>query len=226
MSADLTLQSVDRDGALAEALHRLPAASRGAFLRRALAAALGGSALSAVDAAGAHAAGNSDVAILNFALTLEYLQAAFYTEAERLGALKGAVADQARVVGSHERAHVRALRGALGRHAVARPGFDFRGATETQQAFVKTAVAFEDLGVAAYKGQAPHIHSDAYLAAALAIHSVEARHAAWIRRLAGVLPAADAFDKPLSRTAVSHLVRSTHFVTPRTGSHRSPGYTG
>jgi hypothetical protein len=226
VSTGLSLESIDRDSALAEAVDRLPATSRQAFLRGALGAALGASAIAAVVASSAAAAVRSDVAILNFALTLEYLQAAFYTEAERMGALTGAVAHQAQVVGAHERAHVRALQQALGHHAVARPGFDFRGATETQPAFVKTAVAFEDLGVAAYKGQAPHIRSDAYLAAALAIHSVEARHAAWIRRLAGVLPAEDAFDEPRSRAAVNDIVRSTHFVQLRTGAHSAPGFTG
>ena len=76
-----------------------------------------------------------------------------------------------------------------------RPAFDFQGVTEEQQAFLKTAVAFEDLAVAAYKGQAHLIKSDAVLAAAVSIHSVEARHAAWMRHLFGVRPAASPFDE-------------------------------
>ena len=70
-----------------------------------------------------------------------------------LGAVTGAAAHMARIVGGHEREHVRALLHMLGSQAVRRPAFDFRGATESQDAFVRTAVAFEDLGVAAYKGQ-------------------------------------------------------------------------
>ena len=90
-------------------------------------------------------------AILDFALTLEYLQAAFYTEAERVGSLHGALADQARVVGSHERAHVEAFRKTLGAAAVKRPSFNFRGATDSPKSFRATAVAFEDLAVGAYR---------------------------------------------------------------------------
>ena len=94
---------------------------------------------------------------------------------------------------------MKAFREVLGSRAVKRPRFDFRGATEDADRFRKTAVAFEDLAVAAYKAQAPLIQSRAYLVPALAIHSVEARHAAWIRRLAGEVPAADAFDEPRSK---------------------------
>jgi hypothetical protein len=89
-------------------------------------------------------------------------------------------------------------------------------------------VAFEDLAVAAYKYQAPRLQSPAYLAAAVAVHSVEARHAAWIRRLAGVLPAASAFDQPLPPQQVQALVASTHFVVaaPHMAAHSRPRMTG
>jgi hypothetical protein len=159
-----------------------------------------------------------DVAILNYALGLEYLQASFYTEAERIGALRGALAQQAQIVGSHERAHVTAFQQVLGSAALKRPSFDFRGVTAHPDTFRRTAVAFEDLAAAAYKDQAPRIHSRVYLQAAIEIHSVEARHAAWIRRLAGYLPAANAFDLPLSPHRVRELVISTRFVvgSPRT----------
>ena len=160
----------------------------------------------------AAARASSDVAILNFALALEYLQASFYTEAERIGALHGAVKHQAEVVGAHERAHVKAFKQLLGGKAIKEPRFNFHGVTESQDAFRRTAVAFEDLAVAAYKGQAPMITSRSYLAGAIGIHSVEARHAAWIRRLAGFLPAAKAFDDPLDAHHVVEIVNSTHFV--------------
>ncbi len=129
------------------------------------------------------------------------------------------------MVGAHERAHVKSLREVLGSKAVKRPRFDFRGATEDEDAFRKTAVAFEDLAVAAYKAQAPLIQRRAYLVPALAIHSVEARHAAWIRRLAGEIPAADAFDEPRSKRSTLGIVADTNFVV-RTRSRRKPKFTG
>jgi hypothetical protein len=224
----LTIPQIDSDGALREAAARLP--TRSQFLRRAGGSAgLGLFGLGLLTTTARAGSAKSDVAILNFALTLEYLQASFYTEAERVGALKGALADQARVVGSHERAHVTAFRTVLGHAAVKRPHFDFHGVTENAKSFRATAVAFEDLAVGAYKEQLPSIRSDQYLAAAISIHSVEARHAAWIRRLAGVVPASKAFDEPLSDKQTVQIVNSTHFVTlrtPATSADHSPSFTG
>ena len=225
MSLPGWLSALDRDDALAEASACSDRVSRAQALR------LAGGAMAttlALGAGPARAAQRSDVAILNYALSLEYVQAAFYTEAERAGALHGALAHQARIVGAHERAHVAAFRKVLGRHAIARPHFDFHGRTEQPDAFRDTAVAFEDLAVAAYKDKVPLIENPTYLSTAVAIHSVEARHAAWIRRLAGVLPAAHAFDEPLSQARVERLVASTHFIVaePRTEAHRRPRFTG
>lgn len=166
-----------------------------------------------------------DAEILRFALLLEQLQASFYTETERVGSLKGETAALARVVGAHERAHVRAVRNALGDGAARAPMFDFKGATETPERFIRTAVAFEDLGVAAYKGQLTRIRSDRLVATVLSIHAVEARHAAWIRRLAGIVPAPDAFDEPKPEEAIKQIVRSAKFVVSSTG-HQAPGFTG
>lgn len=136
--------------------------------------------------------------------------------------LRGALKRQADTVGGHERAHVRAFRAVLGSKAIKRPHFDFGEATEGSDAFRRTAVALEDLAVAAYKGQAPRIGSREYLASALAIHSVEARHAAWIRRLAGKSPVAGPFDEPLARPAVTRIVARTHFVMQMASSKRPP----
>jgi hypothetical protein len=100
--------------------------------------------------------------------------------------------------------------------------------TEHQQQFLKTAVAFEDLAVAAYKGQAPKLKSRAVLAAAVGIHSVEARHAAWMRELFGITPAAAAFDQPSSRAAINKIVASTHFIVakPHMKGNTEPKFTG
>jgi rubrerythrin len=221
MSTD-PLQHLDTDGALAEAHHGL---TRAGFIVAA-GAALG--ALAAPVAAAEAAVPASDQEILNYALVLEYLQAAFYTEAERSKALRGRTAEAAKVVGAVERAHVKAFRDLLGKKAVGRPHFDFQGVTEDQGAFLKTAVAFEDLAVAAYKGQARRIRSRAVLTSALGIHTVEARHAAWMRYLNGNTPAADAFDLPRNRAEIDKIVRSTGFISerPKMASRRSPRFTG
>ena len=226
---DLWFDRLDVDGALAEALERT-GLSRAAFLAAALGAptALLGWGTTEDALAQPGSLPTNDVFILNYALVLEYLQAAFYTEAERMGALQGRTARAAQVVGSVERAHVDAFKDVLGRKAVKRPTFDFQGTTEDPRAFLKTAVAFEDLAVAAYKGQATRLESKSALASALAIHSVEARHAAWMRYLFDVNPAQSAFDQPQSRPEVTRVVRSTNFITgpPATGAERPPRYIG
>jgi rubrerythrin len=229
---DLTpdfLAAVDRDGALAETRsHVVRTVSR----RRLLGLTLAGTgAIALARAPAAHSAAGlaaSDVDILNYALVLEYLQASFYTEAERTGALTGKTAEAARIVGATERAHVKAFRELLGSRAVKRPTFDFQGTTEQQSPFLKTAVAFEDLAVAAYKGQAPKLHANAVLAAAVGIHSVEARHAAWMRQLFGVTPAVEAFDRPASRKSINRVVASTHFIVarPKMTGRNKPEFTG
>jgi hypothetical protein len=223
----MRLDELDRDGAIREAVEEVSGDTRAAFLGKAV---VGGAALiGALATPGrADAAAASDVAILNYALTLEYLQASFYTEAERLGAIKGKLAPIPRQLGSVERAHVTAIKAALGRAAVKRPAFDFKGVTENQTRFLKTAVAFEDLGAAAYKAQAARIKSPALLAAAISIHSVEARHAAWMRFLAGSTPAASAFDQGKSIPEVRSIVASTHFIAarPKKRARRKPKYTG
>jgi Ferritin-like domain len=226
--SELRLDQLDRDGALREAAAALPASTRRAFLAR---AGLGAGAALVAGlglAEGARGQGSGDVGIVNFALTLEYVQAGFYSDAERIGALSGVAARAAAQIGAVERAHVAALQGALGSQAVARPTFDFQGTTADGDAFLRTAVAFEDLGTAAYKGQLTELRSKDFLAAALSIHSVEARHAAWIRYLAARPPAATAFDQPVSRARAEEIVASTGFIVaaPATQSDRRPSFTG
>ena len=223
---DLSMHRLDVDGALAEAAEPLGGVSRAGFLGASLSGSL---ALLGLSAAGADARqSTSDLDILNYALTLEYLQAAFYTEAERMKAPARAHRTRRPDVGAVERAHVKAFQDLLGGKAAKRPSFDFQGVTEKPQAFLKTAVAFEDLAVAAYKGQATNLKADSALAAAVAIHSVEARHAAWMRYLFGANPARAAFDQPGSKQEVNQIVRSTNFVTaaPATKRKRAPKFTG
>jgi rubrerythrin len=227
----LGLRDFDADGAVRETFEQFQQETRAGFLRRAAGAGAAATVALAARPAVASASDPSahDTAILNFALALEYLQAAFYTEAEQIGALHGALAHQAHVVGMHERSHVKAFKGLLGSAAIKEPTFNFHGVTGDPGAFRSTAVAFEDLAVAAYKQQAPLIQSSSVLAGAIAIHSVEARHAAWIRRLAGFLPAAKPFDDPLPDDKVVDIVNSTHFVTlqkPDTASDSPPHFTG
>jgi hypothetical protein len=225
-TGEVRLEVLDHDGALRETAEHLPRTTRGGLLRAGAASAL----IGALAWPRAARAGDrkADFGVLNYALSLEYLQAAFYTEAERLNSLSGKFREQARVVGAHERAHVEALQALLGAEAIKQPKFDFQGVTEDQSKFRATAVAFEDLAVAAYKEEAPRLNNPEFLAAAVRVHSVEARHAAWIRRLAGALPAADAFDHPKSRDEVKRLVASTEFVVadPVTKSKGKPRFTG
>jgi hypothetical protein len=231
MHDDLTLETLDVDGAIRETAAEAVGDTRAAFLAKA--GLLGGgligvAALGRPELAGA-ASSKRDVAILNYALTLEYLEAAFYTEAEKMGALDGELALFARVVGAHERAHVKALKAALGRKAVKRPRFNFRGTTESAARFAATAQTLEDTGVAAYAGQAPHVKSDVILKAALAIHTIEARHAGWIRDINGAAPAPAAFDDPKSKRAVLAAVAGTRFIVPRPRRMRAqtaPRFTG
>jgi ferritin-like protein len=225
---DLIFGELDRDGAITEAVERVSGDTRAAFLGKAV---VGGAALLGALGATARAEAStapSDVAILNYALTLEYLQAAFYTQTERLGAVRGKLARVPRHLGAVERAHVTALKKTLGRAAVKRPAFNFQGVTEDQAKFLQTAVAFEDLAAAAYKAQAARIESPALLAAAVSIHSVEARHAAWMRFLAGTKPAASAFDEGKPVSEVRAIVASTHFIVarPRMSSTKKPKHTG
>ena len=149
-----------------------------------------------------------DRAIFNFALLLEYFQAAFYSEAVQRGALTGEVRRFAEVVSGHERAHVAFLRKALGPHARERPQFKFGDATREEKAFLKAAVLLENTGVLAYNRQAANLTRPA-LAAAAEIVSVEGRHAAWISDLAGEPPAPHAADVGAPAVDVIARLRST-----------------
>lgn len=226
-----TLAEIDVDGALQETAEAALGGTRAAFLQRSLTAAAATAAgLFAADRADAAdvATTKNDIAMLRFDLVLEYLQAGFYTEAERLGALTPKTLGWARVVGAHERAHVVALKRLLGRKTVPSPTFNYGSVTTREQAFIRTAVGFEDLTAALLKWQAPRLDSRSVVAAAVTLHSVETRHAAWIRHLIGLQPAATAFDKPASQERMARLIASTHFVAarPRLAGRSRPRLTG
>ena len=161
-----------------------------------------------------------DVAILNYARTLEFLEARFYAEGlDTIGeeailncsALddEGPVAERAydelRTIQAHEEAHVEALGTAienLGGEPVEEPEFDFGLRTEYGEVFLATAVQLEDVGVSAYAGAAPYIENEELIPPALGIHSVEARHAAFLRTLTDQTGFPEAVDASRSRSEV------------------------
>ena len=211
----IPFEQLDQDGAIAEALDAVEGDTRADFLRKTAVAGgglVGGGAALAALAAPAAAQSASDVNILNFALTLEYLEADFYTRATQGGALKGFLRRFSQIVGEHERAHVAALQKTLGNKAVRKPKFDFKGTTEDPQLFGQTAATLEATGVAAYGGAAPMVQSPAVLKAAIAIHTVEARHTAWINHIIGQPPAPTAFYEPMSVSQVLAAVTATGFI--------------
>jgi hypothetical protein len=224
------LAAIDVDGALAETAADAVRATRRELLRAMpFVGAVGAGLLSADGAQAAGGLTRNDTAILRFDLALEYLQAGLYTEAERLGAVKPRTLAFSRVVGAHERAHVQAIKGFLGKLALPSPAFDYRGVTENDNAFVKISVAFEDLTAALLKWQAPRLDSRSIVAAVLTLHSVETRHAAWIRHIVGVLPATTAFDQPQPQGRMAELIASTRFVVSGwapTARRADPHFTG
>jgi rubrerythrin len=214
----ITLEVVDADGAIRESVEELGADTRGDFMRK---AAVGGGSLLAGGvlmgglptlAEASRRSKARDVKILNYALTLEYLEAAFYNRAVAHGALKGEVLAAARIVRKHENAHVQALKKVLGNAAVKRPKFDFKGTTDDQDKFLQTAVVLENTGVAAYSGQATNIKQRAVLAAAASILTVEARHAAHFNSLVGRSFAPRSFDRPRSKKYILRKVGKTGFI--------------
>ena len=151
-----------------------------------------------------------DIDILNFALTLEYLEAAFYEGAADVKGLSSEVAGYVKTFGEEEQQHVEALTATikdLGGTPVKAPGVDFGDAFSSADAFTTLAITFEDTGVSAYNGAAPMIESNDVLAAAGGIVQVEARHAAAIRFAAGEDPAPEAFDPSLTEDEVLKAVQ-------------------
>ncbi len=221
----LNLEAIDVDGAIREGAEEVAGDTRLSFLRKGAlaggAALSGGAILSGIfpSIAGAKGAppsyfGKGDIGILNFALTLEYLERAFYNEATA----KRKINDPRtraflKVVTKDERAHVDFLLRGLGKHAIKKPKFNFQGTTGDQTKFQQTAYVLENTGVRAYLGQAGNIKTPAYLLAAASIVTIEARHASVIGAIIGKsLTPTGAFDRGLPADAILDAVQATKFV--------------
>lgn len=160
------------------------ATSFGAFAIAACGGSTSTTATNTTGASSAASASTGDVAILNYALTLEYLETQFYEKVVSAGLFTGRVGALVKEFAGQESSHVEALKGAvtsLGGTPVAEPTGKFP--INSAQQVAELAYTVENLGAAAYLGQAAHIHSPEVLATALAIHSVEARHAATLATL-------------------------------------------
>jgi rubrerythrin len=142
--------------------------------------------------------GEGDVGILNYALTLEYLEAGFYAAVADSGMFKGDELALIKTIGGHEQEHVDALMATLkklGETPAPEPKAEFP--LNSPEEILKTAATVENLGAAAYLGQAAAIENPDVLAAALSIHTVEARHASLLNILVGDEPTPDgAFAVP------------------------------
>ena len=153
--------------------------------------------------------GEGDLGIVNYALTLEYLEAAFYADVAKSGLFKGD--DQALIeqIGQAEQEHVDALTATakqLGGRPAKEPKAQFP--LDDAESVLQLAATVENLGAAAYLGQAANIESPEVLAAALSIHSVEGRHAAVLNVLNGKPPTPDgAFAKPADMQTVLDSVQ-------------------
>jgi len=148
--------------------------------------------------------GKGDVGILNYALTLEYLETAFYADVVKSGLFKGADLATIRKFGEEEAEHVAGLTAAvkqLGGKPAPEPKTEFP--LKSAKSVLELAGTVENLGAAAYLGQAGNIKSPEVLASALAIHSVEGRHAAALNTLLGMPITPDgAFAKPATAKVV------------------------
>jgi hypothetical protein len=246
MERGLTLEQVDVDGAIRESAEQAAAGlesgdTRLDFLKKSAlggGAVVGGGALLSAFVPGValgsgfdkthrghtrppSSFGKGDVGILNYALTLEFLERAFYTGAmdhqRNTGFVgNGQLAKFLHAVYRDERAHVKVLRSVLGSKAVKKPRFDFQGTNKDASVFAATSFALENEGVHAYLGQVPNIKAGGYLNAAASIVTIEARHAAVIglivkESVAGIAPAGP-FDVPRGANRVLKDVAKLHFI--------------
>jgi rubrerythrin len=149
-----------------------------------------------------------DIAILNFALGLEELEAAFYAAGLKNANLSGQTKKLATEFGDQETQHRDLLKQtveALGGKAAAAPQVKF--GLSNEQSFLKLVVALEDTGVGAYNGAGPSLTTPDLVAAAGSIVQVEGRHAAAMRMRAGQDPSPAAFDTPLNAAQVQAAIK-------------------
>lgn len=210
----IPIEELDSDGAIREGAESIEADSRADFFRKAGVAGAGlatsGLLLGGIpQLASAAAVAKSDIAILNFALTLEYLEREFYTEALKNINLNGDLDELTQLVHSHEVTHVMFLQNALGKAAIKKPKFNFHGATRDARKYAQLAFVLENTGVHAYLGQAGKIKNKTILGSAAKIVTIEARHASAFAVVVhqqfkgknGITPNG-AFDKPFSKKAI------------------------
>jgi rubrerythrin len=206
---ELARDDVERKRFLTMAGRSIGAAAAASGLAAFIAACGGSSPASSTAIAGSgNTSDSGDLAIVNYALTLEYLESQFYEKVARSGLFSGRTLSTLKMFGDEEQQHVAALEkvaASLGTPA-AKPAGKFR--LGSASSVVKLAATVENLGAAAYLGQAGSIKNKEILAAALAIHTVEARHAATLNSLVGLSPTPDgAFAKPMSRDEVLAAVK-------------------
>jgi hypothetical protein len=229
----IDLNSIDADGAIAETHAAAQEAvdsghTRISFLRKGAlaggAAMSGGAILGALLPGSALAAttgappvkpyGKGDIGILNYALTLEYLESAFYNAAAKNNVAKGDKQLTAflKTAKTDEADHVKFLKAGLGSAAIKSPKFNFGKAVTDKATFAATAYALENTGVHAYLGQAGNISAKKYLLAAASIVTIEARHSGAIGLYLGKAIAPTPFDMGWTYTQVITAVKATKFI--------------
>jgi len=132
---------------------------------------------------------DNDVDVLNYALTLEYLEAEFYVQGNAANLLEGTEKEYLTKIQSDEQFHVTAITATikkLGGTPVAKPGVDFGASFDNRMSYLTTSHTFENVGVGAYLGAAGFIKDKGVLQAAAGIFGVEARHAAVVGNLLGL----------------------------------------
>lgn len=190
----------------------------------------GSPAFRALEAAAAQAEFGSDIDVLNYALTLEHLEATFYRQGNEQfsnsdfsdAGYDGQVYEYFTLIGDHETAHVDTLTqtiSGLGGEPVAEAEYDF-GYNDVD-GYIGVAQALENTGVGAYTGAAASISDDGLLTAALTIHGVEARHAAYLNNLVGDVPFPEAFETPLSPDEVLSIAGP--FIVSNAGGDNASG---
>ncbi len=152
-----------------------------------------------------------DIAVLNYALTLEHLEYSFYRDgigqftfgADQFG---NSIDEYLAAVRDHEGAHVDTLTTVitdLGGEPVAEAVYDFGYADA--QGFLMTAAALENTGVSAYDGAGRFIKDAGLLTAAGSIVAVEARHAAYLNVITGVPAAPESFETAKSKAEILEI---------------------